>query len=164
MRVDDCCTRKVITATADTSIEDAARLMREHRVGTLVVVNEAGARRPIGILTDRDLVVKVMAAGLSPRALVLRDVMNPELTTAAPDDDLMATLQRMLMRGIRRIPVTDRNNALIGILSVDDILQALIEAGSAAVRLMQVAARENAGRMAEAGLEHPDLRLELDVN
>lgn len=138
MRVGECCNRAVITATGETGIQEAAQLMREHQVGTLVIVSgENGARHPLGIVTDRDLVVEVLAQKTPRQELTLGDIMSSDLLTAGVDDGLWETLERMSARGVRRLPVVTRDNVLEGILSVDDVVQVLVDAQSRMVRLVR---------------------------
>lgn len=136
MRVDEACSERVITADPDTDIVKAAELMREHHVGTLVVVEmKAGILRPTGIVTDRDLVVEVLAKRVPIESLSLSDLISGPLLTAAPDDDLFDTLDRMRLEGVRRMPVIDATGKLVGILSVDDVLNVISEVVSEVPRL-----------------------------
>ncbi len=94
--------------------------MTDHDVGAVVVVDDAGAR-PIGIVTDRDLVTRALVRG-EPIASVVRDVMDDQLVTATVDDDLDAVLWKLRARAVRRLPIVDRQGALRGILTLDDIV------------------------------------------
>jgi CBS domain-containing protein len=119
MLVGKICNREVVFVEPDTSIAEAARLMREHHVGGLVVVKEKfGNRVPVGIITDRDLVIEVIAEGVD---------MGDPLVTAREGDDLLETLKMMRARGIRRLPVIDDDGALAGILTVDDLIDLFSE-------------------------------------
>lgn len=123
MKVGECCTRKPVVATAATPIEEIARLMRERHVGAIVVVEKNGdGNRPIGLVTDRDLVVEVLAAGVSPAALTAGDLMGEQMLAACVDDDLDATLASMSELGVRRAPVVDAGGTLVGMLTLDDVL------------------------------------------
>lgn len=137
MRVAEYCTKEVAVAAGDTGIAEAARRMRADHVGDLVVVSESeGQRRPVAIVTDRDLVIEVMAAGIDPETVTLGDLPSRELAVAAGDDDLMDTLQRMRELGVRRMPVVDANGLLTGILAVDDVLPVISELTSNLVGLL----------------------------
>ena len=104
MPIGDICVRDVVTATRDTTIHEAAQLMRMNHVGDLLVVEGSnGSRAPVGIITDRDIVVAVVALQLD------------------------ASIQQMRRAGIRRIPVVNRLGTLVGIVSVDDLVQLLAE-------------------------------------
>lgn len=123
MRVGEYCNREVIVAERTTGVVEAARLMRRYHVGNLVVVErERSGNRPVGIATDRDLVVEVLAQDAPPAQLALDDVMSAHLATALEDDDVLDTLRRMRALGVRRMPVVDGRGLLIGILAVDDLL------------------------------------------
>jgi CBS domain-containing protein len=143
MKAGELCSRVVVTALADESVVDAARRMAEHDVGALVVVEEAGGQvRPIGVVTDRDLVTRALVRG-EPLASVVRDVMDAELVTAGVDDDVDEVLAKLRTHAVRRIPVVDRTGALQGILTLDDIVQWIGEELHEASDLIQRQAREH---------------------
>lgn len=126
MRVGEYCNREVIVAERTTGVVEAARLMRRYHVGTLLVVErEHNGNRPMGIVTDRDLVVEVLAQDAPPAQLALDDIMSAHVATALEDDDVLDTLRRMRALGVRRMPVVDGRGLLIGILAVDDLLDLL---------------------------------------
>lgn len=138
MKTGDVCNREVVFIERAASISEAARLMREHHVGDLVVVEEKNGRRaPVGIVTDRDLVLEVLAEGVNQNDVAVGDVMSYELATANEDDDLFDTVKRMRTKGIRRLPVVDRAGALVGIVTVDDLLDLLAEQVSDLARIVQ---------------------------
>jgi len=128
MPIGDICVREVVTATRETTVQQAAQLMRENHVGDLLVVEHVnGVRRPVGIVTDRDIAVTVVAPGLDPAVLSVGDIMGPELKTVAEDEGIFETLHQMRDAGVRRIPVVTNQNALAGIVSTDDIVQLLAD-------------------------------------
>jgi CBS domain-containing protein len=128
MPIGDICVREVVTATRETTIQKAAQLMRENHVGDLLVVEQRnGLRSPVGIVTDRDIVVAVVAPGLDPAVLSVGDIMGPDLETVQEDDGIFETLNQMRDAGIRRIPVVSEGHALVGIVSTDDIVQLLAD-------------------------------------
>jgi CBS domain-containing protein len=128
MSVGYYCKRSVVTASKQDSIATAAQLMRHHHVGCLVIVEETGAgNKPVGVLTDRDLVVEILAAELTPDDVTVGDIMSFELLTAWETDSIWETLQRMRVKGVRRVPVVDDKGLLAGILSSDDLLEVLSE-------------------------------------
>lgn len=138
MSVGQYCNRHVITTDRATEIREIARMMRHHHVGTVVVVEHRGDKDyPIGIITDRDLVVEVLAQNLSPETVTVGDVMSSGLVTAREDDNFWRMLDRMSAKGIRRLPVVDEEGVLVGILTVDDILTALAVGLSDVTRLVQ---------------------------
>lgn len=124
----DLCTRTTVIANRSLPLNDAAQLMRSQHVGCLVVVDEAAAGRvPVGILTDRDIVIAAVAKGLDPRTLNVEDVMSSEPTTALESDTLLDVLGVMRRAGVRRVPVTDAQGTLQGVLALDDIFEVVSE-------------------------------------
>ncbi len=127
MTVGEICTRAVVTAQADESIATAARRMRDRHVGTLVVTAD-GDRRPVGVVTDRDIVVSAVAQ--SPdriESLRVGDVMSADLITALTSESVDDALARMRSHGIRRLPVVTRDGQLEGLVAFDDIIEHLSE-------------------------------------
>jgi CBS domain-containing protein len=128
MEIGKVSTTDTICCARDESVQGAALLMRKHHVGDVIVVDEPdGERIPIGIITDRDIVVSVIALGLDPLGLTVGDIMSDDLLTAGENDDIYATIERMRLRGIRRVPVVSDTGALCGIVSADDLLAFLAE-------------------------------------
>ena len=128
MKIGELCSRVVVFAYKNMPLTEAAKLMREHHVGSLIVVKEDdGKRAPLGIITDRDIVVEVVAAGLDFRTITVGEVMTDELIIAREQDDMLDVLGVMRKRGIRRIPVVTPSGALAGIATIDDILGVLSE-------------------------------------
>ena len=127
MKTGEACNRTVIVVGRETPLGEAARLMREHHVGSLVVTEDSDGRKPVGIVTDRDMVVEVLAAGLDYRTLKVAEIMGAKLVTASEDDDCLETLKVMRGRGLRRIPVVKADGALAGIVTIDDLLEIVAE-------------------------------------
>ncbi len=125
MAVGELCNREVVIAERNLGVTEATRLMRRHHVGDLVVVD--GDRKPVGIVTDRDIVVEVVAAGVNPEALSLVDIMGPSLATVRDGEGVFEALRYMRDKGVRRMPVVDAAGALVGILTLDDLLGLLAE-------------------------------------
>lgn len=117
----------VVTIDREATVLDAARLMRERHVGDVVVVeNEAkGRAKPLGILTDRDIVTEVLAESVPLEKLVVQDVMSDELVTAKQDATPFELITLMRVRGVRRLPVVDASGCLVGLVSSDDVLDLL---------------------------------------
>jgi len=129
MKIGECCNREVVTAEKDMSITEVARLMQEHHVGDLIVVeNMNGRNRPIGIVTDRDLVIEVLAQMVPIDAIRVGDVMSYEIATVSENDELWETLERMRKLGVRRMPVVDAGGMLVGIITLDDLMELMAEA------------------------------------
>lgn len=128
MSIGELCNREVIVVNRDEPVREAVRLMRAHHVGDVIVVEtQDGHRRPVGVLTDRDVVIELLAAGIDIDAVAVGDAMSFELLTAREDDELVDTVERMRKRGVRRVPVVDDSGALVGIIAVDDIIQIIAE-------------------------------------
>lgn len=128
MPVGEVCNREVIVVGPEADAFEASRLMREFHVGDLVVVESHGeANIPLGIVTDRDLVLEVIAQGVDPASVVMKDLMGEPLETVNEDEALLDTLQRMREKGLRRMPVVNDIGTLQGILTMDDILELLAE-------------------------------------
>ena len=126
MKVGDLATTGVITADSSLTITQAAKLMRDHHVGDLVLRDEsAPATKPVGIVTDRDLVVGVLGLGLDPAVFTLGDITQTPLHTATADEDADVVVSRMRVLGIRRVPVVDSLGHLTGIFTMDDYLRFL---------------------------------------
>lgn len=122
MKTGQICSRNVVVARRSTTLEDAAKLMRENHVGCVVVLEGELGQVPAGIVTDRDIVVEAVAAGLDARALTVGDIMSERLVIALDSDDAHATLSAMRRRGIRRMPVVGADRALAGIVTLDDLI------------------------------------------
>lgn len=128
MNVAQLCSRNVISVRRIDEVVSAARLMREHHVGYIVVTEPdfAGStERPIGVLTDRDIVVDIIARDRDPRSLVVGDVMTENPVVLGASDPIAAAVQEMRRIGVRRMPVVGSLGELIGVLSLDDVLDAL---------------------------------------
>jgi predicted transcriptional regulator len=126
MHIGDICHRNVVSIGRDASIDEAARAMRTHHVGNLVVTEPGKyAEKPIGILTDRDIVIELVAKGIDLDTVTVGDVMGPILVTAKHDAEIFEALRFMDVKGVRRIPVLDERGELFGILSIDQVLAAL---------------------------------------
>ena len=126
MRAAEICTHNVVYIAAHASIRDAALSMRSHHVGALVVADQPnGERVPIGILTDRDIAVAVVAAGIDPDHLTVEDVMSRDVATCTESEDLFDIVGTMFARGVRRLPVLNDKGGLAGMISADDLYGAL---------------------------------------
>ncbi len=148
MTIGKVCNREVVFIHAQASVPEAARLMREHHVGDLVVIKEkTGKRVPVGIITDRDIVLEVIAEGVSMDDVSVGDIMSNHLVTARENDGLLDTIKVMRAKGVRRLPVVNDDNELVGILSVDDLIDLFSEQiGDLARLIAREQGREKAGR------------------
>ena len=128
MSIGKVCNREVVFALKANTAREAAQLMRRHHVGDVVIVESRdGHRVPLGIVTDRDIVIEVMAMGLDPDAVTGGDIMSQEIVTARESDGIFETIQLMRRKGVRRIPIVSHGGGLIGIVSIDDLLELLAE-------------------------------------
>ncbi len=128
MNAGEICNRSVVFATEDMALKKAADLMRTEHVGSLVVVREADVGRiVIGMLTDRDIAIVAMAREFDPQTLRVGDIMSTDLVTARAEDSVNDILSMMRTHGVRRVPVTSENGVLIGIVTLDDLLDILAE-------------------------------------
>ena len=128
MLTGEFCSRDVVIIGKTDSVFMASKLMREHHVGNVLVVDLINGKRiPVGILTDRDIVIRVLAQYDNFNDIRIEDIVDSKLITAYENDDLMVTIKLMRMNGVRRIPIVNRENELVGVLSVDDILDVITE-------------------------------------
>lgn len=125
----DICTRTVAVGYPSLALGEAARLMRARHVGCLVVVEETavGENLVVGILTDRDIAMSVVAADRDAHALRIGDVMTRDVVSAREHDSLLDLLAAMRRRKVRRVPVTDPRDLLVGIVSLDDVLAVMAD-------------------------------------
>jgi len=144
----DLCTRQVVVCPPSLSVDEAARLMRERHVGSVVVVEMGdGGRLPAGILTDRDIVAAVVAKDVDPKTLRVGDVMSATVAVVRAHDTLYDVLSQMRRHGVRRIPVIDTHGVLAGIVSQDDVLSAIAGQLQALASIMpREQARERSAR------------------
>jgi len=125
--IGEICNREVVVATRDTTVNAAAMLMRQFHVGTLVIVDEVngGGRVPVGIVTDRDIVIEIVATGLDPAAITVGDIMVQELSSAREGTGILEAVEIMRYKGVRRLPIMTAEGRLAGIVSIDDLLETL---------------------------------------
>jgi CBS domain-containing protein len=126
MPITEFCIRDVVCGSRDTSVADAAALMRRRHVGNVIVIDQIdGKRVPVGIVTDRDIVVEVVAAGLDPKLIKLGDLIVGPLATVEEGTSYAETARRLSIKGVRRMPVVDAAGGLVGIITLDDMLRQL---------------------------------------
>jgi CBS domain-containing protein len=124
------CRRDVVSIEAGEDIAAAARLMREKHVGYLVVTEpgvEATTKRIVGVLTDRDIVVAVVARDVDPHSLKVGDVMTRNPLLVGEDNSIDSVLSFMRDAGVRRVPVAGSHGELVGVLSLDDVLERMAQ-------------------------------------
>lgn len=130
MKVGDICTRTVVTVREFDELTAAAQLMRQKHIGYLIVVEpkvDTDTLVPVGVVTDRDIVVAVVAREADPRTLKVGDVMTRQPILTQEDNSISTALYHMREIGVRRLPVVGRGGELRGVLSLDDVLDALAE-------------------------------------
>lgn len=129
MKIGELATQQVVTSNSEATILDAARLMREHHVGDVVIVAMKDLERvPIGLITDRDIVVAVVAQDIQDLGSIRAvDVASQHLVTADADDSVEEVIAKMLAQGVRRVPVVNSLGALVGIVTYDDLVAWMAE-------------------------------------
>lgn len=138
MSIGEICNREVIIVQRDDTVLEAAKLMRQHHVGDLLIAEERGGRRvPVGIITDRDLVVEIIAPELDSTVITVGDIMVTKLATVKESSGVFEAIQYMRSKGIRRLPVVDDGGGLVGIVTLDDLLVLLANELGALARLVE---------------------------
>ena len=137
MTIGEFCNREVIIVDRATTILEAAKLMRSKHVGDLVVTDSReGHMVPVGILTDRDIVVELLADEVELDKVSVGDAMSYELVSIKQQQGVQEAIEKMRARGVRRLPVVDDAGALVGIVTVDDLLELLAEQLTDLVKLV----------------------------
>ncbi len=125
MSVGRICSREVYLIEPSERVAEAARRMKKYRVGTLIVIDDD--EKPVGIVTDRDLALRVLAEGRDPEATAVQAVMTGDVRMVSAETPIESALSLMRSVRCRRLPVTDAAGAVVGIIAVDDILLLLAE-------------------------------------
>ena len=122
MPVVDLCHGEIVTLHADDTVVQATQMMRHFHVGAVVVVaDEAGKHVPVGIVTDRDIDIGVIAPELDPKVMTVGDIIQANLTVVKEDIGIFEAIQMMSSKGVRRLPVVRGDGELIGIVTLDDL-------------------------------------------
>lgn len=138
MAIGEICTRDVIIAFKEDSIIDIAKLMRKYHVGDIVIVDsQNNQKHPIGIITDRDIVLELIAREVDISQVTAGDIMSVDLLIVNEQENLNSVLDQMRVKGVRRIPVTNDRNELIGIVTENDIIEVISEQLSGLVALVE---------------------------
>jgi predicted transcriptional regulator len=144
MQVGEVCTRAVVQCPKNASALEAAKTMRDAHIGNVVVVEDRdGKKVPIGVITDRDIVVQLVAKEVNPSDVTVTDLMGTDLYVAFEEEDIHDAIQRMRYRGVRRLPVVGPDSTLTGIIALDDLLEYLAD------ELVGIARVSSRGRHAE---------------
>ena len=128
MQIEEICSRIVVVALPATTVHEGARLLREHHVGALVVIDSRQNSRPLGVVTDRDMVVEVLAMGIDPAKLAVEDLMSRNVVSVNASEGVLETIRLMQSEGVRRVVVVDDAGALVGIVSFNDLVPYVSEA------------------------------------
>lgn len=137
MSIGEICNREVVVVQPEDTVLQAARLMRQHHVGSVLVVDQHNGKPvPVGIVTDRDLIVEVMATELDPDTITVSDIMVPDFAMVKEETGVFETIQYMRNKSVRRLPVVDKEGRLIGIIALDDLLTLLSEELDALAKLV----------------------------
>jgi predicted transcriptional regulator len=148
MNIGELCNRETIIVLKEENIVEAARLMRHFHVGDLIVVSKNGDdNTPVGIVTDRDIVMEVVANNADPQTVKVAEIMSQELMTGSEEEGIHEIIERMRIHGIRRLPIVDKEGCLAGIVSVDDILEFLGEEVDALIGLFYKERRSETDKM-----------------
>lgn len=123
MKAQDIMSRNPSTVTPSTRVRQAAKLMKEQDVGIVPVVEEGGSgNRLVGLLTDRDIAIRLVAEGRDPDLVEVRELMSTSPKTARADDDVATVMDLMGREQIRRVPIVDERGSLLGIVAQADIV------------------------------------------
>jgi len=126
MSLADICNRDVVCVDKTESVPHAAQLMRQHHVGDLIITEStSGKTVPIGILTDRDIVIEVLAKDIEPTSVSIEDIMSRFLATADQSDTVDKVIEKMFHAGVRRIPIVNQKIGLVGIVRMEDLIQSI---------------------------------------
>lgn len=126
MPINECCKMDVVCCETDTSIPEVAALMRKHHVGDVVVVkNKDGKRVPVGIVTDRDIVIETVAQKVDVESFTAGDLMSEPVATIREDAGIVESLRLMRNHKVRRLPVVTETGTLSGIVTADDLIKLL---------------------------------------
>jgi CBS domain-containing protein len=122
MKAQDIMTKNPSCVTPETRVQDAARLMKNEDVGIIPVVESQGSMKLVGVITDRDIAIRVVADGAASSNSSVRDVMTSNITTSAPGDSVKDVMELMGREQVRRIPIVDKGE-LVGIIAQADIVR-----------------------------------------
>jgi CBS domain-containing protein len=159
MTIEGICRREIVFASLKDSVATAARLMREHDVGSLVITDDEDAKHiPVGIITDRDIAVAVVALGLDAETLACGDAMGDEFVSVPETASIAETIHLMRHKGVRRLALLDASGALVALISADDMLLLSEEDSRAASMVLRPEVRAKAIEIAMALLreEHDE--------
>ena len=123
MKVKDIMTSDPVAVTPETPLREAARMMKQHNVGIIPVVEREGSKQLVGVITDRDIAVRCVAEGHDSSKCPVREAMSSDVQTARADDDVDSVMRLMGKEQVRRIPIVDERGGLVGIVAQADIVR-----------------------------------------
>ena len=121
MKCNEVMTKNPVCCSPNDSVVKAAQLMKRSDIGSIPIIETEETKKLVGILTDRDLALKVVAEGRNPQSIKVEEVMTHTVITCRTDDDLQNALEIMAEYQLRRIPVVDSDNRIIGIIAQADV-------------------------------------------
>ncbi len=124
MPIQDLAREEVVSAHKETPVSELAQQMRDENVGSVIITNDETA---VGIATDRDLAVRTIAAETNPEEQTAEDVMSEDLCSVSPNVGFYEAAQTMSEHGVRRLPICNENDELVGIITADDLTELLAE-------------------------------------
>jgi CBS domain-containing protein len=128
MPIGEICNREIVVVWRNDTALEAYRLMRQHHIGNVFVVDERnGVQVPVGIINDCDLIMEIMAPELDGTAIRAGDIMSPELVTVKESTGIFEAIQYMRRKAVRRLPIVNESGGLVGILTLPDLLELLSE-------------------------------------
>jgi CBS domain-containing protein len=138
MSIGKICEREVIIAPTDMPVHEAAKLMKKHNIGDIIVVTDKDSKvKPVGILTDRDIAMKIVADELDAKKIGIGDAMSQDLLTLNYHQGVQEAIDMMSAKGVRRAPVVDDQYKIIGIASIDDLLILVADEISSLAKLVR---------------------------
>ena len=123
MKVQDVMTKDPVTVTPGATIREAAQIMKRDKIGIVPVIDASESKRLVGIVTDRDIAIRIVADGRDGATRVSEVMSTSRLATCTPDDDLDSAMEAMASEQVRRIPIVDARGSLVGIVSQADIVR-----------------------------------------
>jgi CBS domain-containing protein len=139
----DVMTKAVVTCSPADTVVEVAQLMKKEDIGPVLIVDNSDSQTLVGIVTDRDLVLKVVAEGLDPKTTGVEDVMSKKLVTCRANDDIDVAMQAMAQYQLRRIPVVGDHMKLLGIISQADVATR-VDAPEKTAEVVKEISQENA--------------------
>lgn len=138
MKVQDVMTRDPSCVTPGATIREAAQVMQRENIGVVPVVNDKGSNRLVGVITDRDIAIRVVAEGHDGEVRVSEIMSTSDLATCSADDDVSEVMEAMASEQVRRIPITDDRGTLVGIVAQADIVRKTGDSGNAGRTVQQI--------------------------